>query len=102
MGIPQLTPSHLQRGTQKDVPPPILTLRKKLRGRRGLGISQVAQRFTNSGSIHGERVRCEDRWAGTWQNNDKEEKRLSSPLQAPQADSERQATGWDVDLNDPS
>lgn len=96
--IPQLTPSHPQRGAQRMFPAN-LGSQRETDGRREPGIFQVSRLFAISerfsiGQREGLILTCEDRWAGTWQDNDMEQRCPSVP-QAPRADSEGETTRWD-------
>lgn len=78
--------------------PANLGSQKDIDGRREPGIFQASHLFAISeqfsiGHREGLRLTCEDRWAGTWQDNDMEQRCPSVP-QAPCADSEGETTRW--------
>lgn len=100
---PQSIPSHPQRGGAQKMFPANLGSQKEIDGRREPGIFQASRLFAiyewfPIGQREGLILTCENRWTGTWQDNDTEQ-RCPSVTQAPRADSEGEATRWDYGVS---
>lgn len=83
--------------------PTNLGSQKEIEGSREPGISQAFCLFAISewfsiGQRESLILICDDRWAGTWQDNDTEQRCPSVP-QAPCADPEGEATRWDYGVS---